>query len=127
MECELTRLRGEFRHLSGTVTRARLRACSFASFKEQPIIIGIPGASVPDVALFSRAFLRALRRELARVMERVDCIHIFVAPDRFDSWEAQRESTCMADARLDGIERHIEHNVRFHLAISAVVRNGVLL
>ena len=64
--------------------------------------------------------------ELPRVFQCVDCFYIFVTPDRFDSWEAQRKSTRMARARLDGIERDFEHDVRFHFTISAMIRDGVL-
>jgi hypothetical protein len=71
--------------------------------------------------------VRSLGRELPRVFERVDCLHIFVAPDRFDSWEAQRQSTRMARAWLDGIERDFEYDVRFHFTISTMIRDGVLL
>jgi hypothetical protein len=45
--------------------------------------------------------VRSLGGELPRIFECVDCVHIFVAPDRFDSRKAQRESTRMARARLD--------------------------
>jgi hypothetical protein len=70
--------------------------------------------------------VRSLGRELPRVFKRVDCLHVFVAPDRFDSWEAQRQSTRMARARLDGIEGDFEHDVRFDFSISAMIRDRVL-
>ena len=53
------------------------------------------------MALLQHPNLRSLRRELSRVFEGVDGIDIFVAPDRFDSGKAQRESTGVARTRLD--------------------------
>ena len=66
---------------------------------------GAPAATGEVVPLIGRITpslnVRSLGRKLARIFECVDCLHIFVAPDRFDSRKAQRESTRMARARLD--------------------------
>ena len=60
------------------------------------------GEVVPRIGRITRSLnVRSLGRKLPRIFECVDCLHIFVAPDRFDSRKAQRESTRMARARLD--------------------------
>ena len=67
-----------------------------------------------------------MRREFARVGQRVDGIDIFVRPNRFDARKAQRESARVACARLNRVERDFEDDVRLHFAISAVINDRVL-
>src|SRR5438132_14171774 len=67
-----------------------------------------------------------LRGQLARVGQRVDSIDIFVAPNRFDPWETQRQSARVSRARLNRIERDLQDDVRLHLPISTVIDDRVL-
>ena len=64
--------------------------------------------------------------ELLRVRERVDGIDIFVPPDGFDARKTQRQAAGVSRARLNRIESHFEHDVRFHFAIAATIDNRVL-
>ena len=57
-------------------------------------------------------------------LRRVDLRGRFVAADRFDAREAQREAAGVALARLDGIEGDLEHDVRAHFAVAAALREG---
>src|SRR6266849_5330443 len=61
--------------------------------------------------------------KIARVGERVDCIDIFVTPNRFDAGKTQGQPAFVTRARLDGIESYFEHDVWFHLTITTTINN----
>ena len=66
-----------------------------------------------------------LRRKLARVSERVDRVHRFITPDRFDSRKAERKTTGVTRAWLDRVKCDLEDNIRFHFPIAPAVENSV--
>ena len=64
-------------------------------------------------------------RQLARVGQRVDRVRRFVAPDRFDPWESQRKTARVPLARLDRVERNLQHSVRPDFKIAAAIADCV--
>ena len=59
--------------------------------------------------------------KLARVLERVDGIDIFIPPNCLDSWKPQRQSAGVPSTTLNLIKSHLEHDIRRHGAVSPVI------
>src|SRR6476620_1868548 len=81
----------------------------------------VSGALTP----ITRMRLTNTLRQLARVGQRVDRVWRFVAPDRFDPWEPQRETARVPLARLNRVERNLQYGVRPYFEIAAAIADCV--
>ena len=68
-----------------------------------------------------------LLRQASRVLEGVDGLDTLVAPDRFNPRKTQCQTAGVARARLDRVESHLQHDIRFYDSITAPLADGVLL